>query len=479
MNFGTMVAKKHFPHLLTALYFICGIIVIFMFPGTGDSGDSIMHYLFARHAPAHPELFFDLWAKPVAVLLSSPFAQFGFPGMKLFNLLAGSCAAFLAYKTAEAMGMANAWLAVLFVVCSPLFFMSNFTGLTEPLFAVVMMAGLLAVVRGNYKTGAVVIAFLPFVRQEGLIILGIATLYLAFRKEWRAIPWLLSGYVFFSITGLIIHRNPFWVFTAMPYLSVDSIYGSGPLFHFVNKLYYVIGLPVYALMVLGLITWCWTWLRVPRIAWPDHSQLITGAFLAFFLFHTLAWFLGLFNSLGLNRVFVGVVPLIAIMALQGYNSAESFARRSSKYFLVIPYFLVGYTLVFPFTGTPASINWKVDMQLRPDQLLADEVADVISKDDFPRGKYYYSYPYMSLALGIDHFDQSRRSNLKDLNPGRLERGDMVVWDSHYGPEDQVSSEQLDQVPGLLKIRELPPENGRVPKIILYKFFPEPTGKEQP
>ena len=48
---------------------------------------SYYDYLFARYAPQHPELFFHHWAKPLFVLLSCPFAQFGFIGVKVFNFI--------------------------------------------------------------------------------------------------------------------------------------------------------------------------------------------------------------------------------------------------------------------------------------------------------------------------------------------------------------------------------------------------------
>ena len=57
-----------FPILF--VYVVAAAFTIFYFNGTGDSGDSPMHYLFAKYAPKHPELYFDHWAKPLFVLLA-------------------------------------------------------------------------------------------------------------------------------------------------------------------------------------------------------------------------------------------------------------------------------------------------------------------------------------------------------------------------------------------------------------------------
>ena len=90
-------------YALLALYAGCAVATILFFNGTGDEGDSVHHYLFARYAPLHPALFMDHWAKPLYVLLACPFAQFGFVGAKIFNVLAMMGAMWFTYLTAQAL----------------------------------------------------------------------------------------------------------------------------------------------------------------------------------------------------------------------------------------------------------------------------------------------------------------------------------------------------------------------------------------
>ena len=73
--------------LIMGAWFIVLCLVAIFTNGTGDAGDSVQHYLFSKSAFKHPELFLDHWAKPIFVLLSAPFAQLGFVGMKIFNCL--------------------------------------------------------------------------------------------------------------------------------------------------------------------------------------------------------------------------------------------------------------------------------------------------------------------------------------------------------------------------------------------------------
>ena len=88
---------KNIIYIVLFIYIVIAVLTIIFFNGTGDAGDSIYHYLFAKYAPIHPELFFYHWAKPVYVLLASPFAQFGFTGIKIFNALVSLTTIFLTY----------------------------------------------------------------------------------------------------------------------------------------------------------------------------------------------------------------------------------------------------------------------------------------------------------------------------------------------------------------------------------------------
>ena len=97
--------------IILPLYSLLFLLVLFTFEGTGDAGDSIHHYLYARYAPYHPELFFDHWAKPLYVLLAAPFAAFGFEGVKGMNILASIGTAYFVFRSAQKLNLPGAWMA--------------------------------------------------------------------------------------------------------------------------------------------------------------------------------------------------------------------------------------------------------------------------------------------------------------------------------------------------------------------------------
>ena len=125
-------------------------------PFETDTGDSVVHYFFARYAFQNPMLFLDHWAKPFFTLLASPFAQFGFSGMKLFNGLAGLLSAWLAYCIARKLDLKFAWLAIIFVLFSPLHILLNFFQDIRNLFSGLMLiASVYLVVIQTACTGSI------------------------------------------------------------------------------------------------------------------------------------------------------------------------------------------------------------------------------------------------------------------------------------------------------------------------------------
>src|ERR1700728_3494281 len=130
--------EKKFISFFIPASFLLLIIFIFLFPGTIDSGDSVMHYLFARFAINHPASFLDSWAKPLYVLLATPLTQLGFKGIKLFNSLNTIISMSAAYLIAKRLNIKNSWLVPVLLLLAPMNFALSFSGLTEPLFASVL-----------------------------------------------------------------------------------------------------------------------------------------------------------------------------------------------------------------------------------------------------------------------------------------------------------------------------------------------------
>src|SRR3989338_1932398 len=247
-DFGK-ISKNSALYLALLAYLSIALFVVFYFNGTGDAGDSVLHYLFARYAPEHPELYFNHWAKPLYVLLASPFAQFGFIGIKLFNVFVTLFTIYFTYKISAQAGIRNGIFHSVFFLCAPVCFALTFSGLTEPLFALFLSMGIYGVMRNSWITAAIIISFLPFIRSEGLIICAIFSFYFILKHQWKTLPFLLVGHLAYSLAGYFVYKDLFWVFSKIPYAHLSSTYGHGTLFHFANELNYLVGIPIYFLQI--------------------------------------------------------------------------------------------------------------------------------------------------------------------------------------------------------------------------------------
>ncbi|MCR9171021.1 MAG: hypothetical protein NXI10_00900 [bacterium] len=441
--------KSNILWISLGLYAVFATGIITMFNGTGDSGDSVLHFLFAQSAPNHPELYLNHWAKPVFTLLASPFAQFGFVGMKVFNALTVLLTLFFTYRAAEKWKLNRPVLVIVFIVCAPLLIRHTFSGLTEPLFAMFIAWGVYLVARNKWLLVCIVVSFLPFVRSEGLIVMTAFGLLLLVQKQWKYIPWLLFGHVAYSLVGWFHYKDILWVFTKIPYASARSIYGKGDLLHFVDQLPFVIGVPAVLFLAVGIGRLLHQLFR-KQFHTELHTLVLYG-FLSYFVAHSLFWYLGIFNSMGLNRVLLGVMPFMAILCLVGFNTLvdllpNMIVRR------VIFTVLTIILLSFPVWDNPSAVHWKRDMNLSGEQKVARK-ATLYAKSLNSEGRYLYLPPYVSMELNIDHFDTKRRT---DINPATIQvatSGDVLIWDNWFSVVDaHVTQKMIEESGAFQKLR---------------------------
>ena len=181
------------------------------------------------------------------------------------------------------------------------------------------------------------------------------------------------------------------------------MYGSGKLFHFVEKLIYVLGVPLLILFWMGMIAFGWKSLK--KKIDLETTVLVFGGFWCFFVAHSLLWYLGIFNSMGLKRVLIGVMPLMAITMLYGFNFlTDDLLKKWHIPQKITKGAFLFYMLLFPFTNNPAAINWKKDMQLSMEQQAAIEIANFLDNNENDH-RLMYAHPYLSEVLNIDHFDR--------------------------------------------------------------------------
>ena len=458
--------------LLLALFLVFGVIIIIGFDGTGErgSGDSILHYLYAKHALTMPELLLNHWAKPLFTLCAMSFAQFGIIGMKVFNLIISALTILFTYKTAQKLDIKLPIIVGLILFFTPLFLALTFSGLTEPLFAFALMLGIYLAIDNKMLSASIVLSFLPFIRSEGLILIGVFALFLLLKKHWKYIPLLLTGHIIYSIVGSFYYSDILWVFTKIPYAKMSSTYGDGGLFHFTHQLFYVIGAPIYVLLIAGLLVILYRIIKVKNYLWSTTSILIMGSFAAFFVAHSLFWYLGIFNSMGLKRVLICVAPQISIIALIGFNGLTEntffksiILKRSLQTFLVLA------ILIFPFSGNKAGIDFEKDFELSPSQKSAIDATSYISTLKGENSTFVFSDPYLAEQLDINYFDKNIRVELSFDKIHEVNSNEIIIWDSWFSiVENGISQETIENVVELKKVKTFSTQDGGTSYIVFVK-----------
>ena len=460
----------------TSISFIGAILVLVALnmEGTGGGGDSTFHYQYSKYALQHPENFFDHWAKPVYTMLAFPFTIFGFKGIMVFNILMSLIACVFTYKTLQIFNTKNSqWIAIILYSIT-LYVTVTLSGLTEPLSAAMLMLSIYLIVKNKNILGVSIISFIPFVRSEGLIILGVFFIYLLLSKKIKYIPFLVIGHLMMSVIGSFYYNDLLWVFNKIPYAQLGSVYGKGNWFHFIEQLFFQMGFVEYSLFIIGGISMI-NFLFKNNKNTPFFNEklwLIYGCFMAFFIAHTCFWALGIFNSMGLSRVFVFVMPLMAIIVLDGYNFIELLTLKlNNKLVYFIKYIIIFLLIIFPFLNGPSSYKIPENFELESTQKVVKNNVVPFLKKYHPNKTVIIADVGISFFLNIDPFDKKSCKMFYDItNFNLIDSNHVVIWDNWFSPvEYNTPFEKLTQC-NTLKMDTIfynSNKNGRVVEYVIF------------
>lgn len=428
------------------LFAITALTIHFLSSGVFDMGDGILHYQIARYSWVHPHLFIDHWGKPFFTLLSSPFAQFGYTGSVVFNILCASLTLWVIARIGMHLKLFFSSTAVIFAGFSPLFFSVSISGLTEPLFALVVSGSILLIVTGRFRLAAIVVSFLPFVRTEGFILLPLFGLLLLIRSQFVAILLLAVGTLIYSFIGGFILGDFLWVVHDNPYKGAKDIYGTGSIFHFISRNEMILGTSGVVLFITGTLFYIYIFFSKKDYSrfLPEEILLIYGCFLTYFIMHSIFWHWGLFGSLGLVRVIAGVSPLAALISVSTFRSIQ-LVKSKTRYMIVI-LVVAGCIINIIQTLNQSKIPFVIDNESKPLFAAVAFAKSRIKSNDL----IYAHHPYGIHLLDRDPFDQTSIRNYWTLisDSAILKIGTYVLWDSHFAPECGLPLEKVQKIRGL-------------------------------
>jgi Gpi18-like mannosyltransferase len=402
MNDKKFIGKIKFAE---PFYVFCGLIVLFIYfstlaylsKGSHGGADCYAHYKIAHYAFKYPRLFLDLWGKPIFTLFSSPFAQFGFTGIKIFNIICALVSGWFCYRICKKLNLNDSPLVIILLCFAPMYFVVSISVLTEIAFSLVLILAIYLFLEKKYVWSAIIISLLPFARQEGIVVFPLFLLMLLIRKQYKAIPFLTFGFLIFSSIGYFYYNDFLWVIHQNPYNGDVDIYGHGELMHFVSSYKEILGIPLSILFLIGIIQLIYKCITF-RKGHPfllEEIVLIFGSAAIYIAGHSYVWWKGLHGSLGITRVMAGVIPAIAIVCLEGYNLLRNLFsfNKIARYALTI--FILVIVIYTPIEAKLAPIP------IGEDQEVMEETSEWLEQTPYSNNLTYYFDPFFSYALHKD------------------------------------------------------------------------------
>ena len=427
-------SNKYFAPVV--LLIIAVVLIVMQWLSTGISGetDSVTHYQMARYAFNHPEYFLNHWGKPLFTILSSPLAQFGYTGSVAFNLICGLLTAWFAYLIAKRMEYRHAWVAVVFTIFTPVYMFIMFSSLTEILFSLVLISAIYLFISKRFIGSAIVISLIPFARTEGMMFVVLFIPALLRMKQYESLPFLLTGFIAFSIAGWPQYHDFLWFFTKMPYSSSGSeLYGSGSFWYYFSKLNDILNYPLLILSITGLI-YILANLRkglknLHDIKYVTLYFLIIPSFFGFILAQSFLWWQGLMGVLASTRFMACVLPLSALIALTGFEWLMGKAKVNKVIYLLSGIFILSMVVYQPFKHkilpTKTAMNFAI----------MENLAGWLKNSPYSNHRAIYTDPMFPHYMNIDPFDQKKCFkiyNYQNSNPASfLKPGELLIWDAQF------------------------------------------------
>lgn len=424
------------------------ILTVLQWLSTGISGetDSVTHYQMARFAFKHPEYFLNHWGKPLFTILSSPFAQFGYTGAVAFNLTCGLATAWIAYLIAKRLEYRHAWVAIVFTVFTPVYLFIMYSSLTEILFSLVLISGIYLFISKRFIWSAVVISLIPFARTEGMMFIVLFIPALIRMKQYKSLPFLLTGFIVFSVAGWPLYHDFLWFFTQMPYSnSASELYGSGSFWYYFSRLNDILNYPLLLLSIIGLIFIIANLQKglknLQNIKYVTLYFLILPSLFGFILAQSFLWWQGIMGVLSSTRFMACVLPLNALIALTGFEWVMDKAKSSKLIYLILAIFILSLVVYQPFKHkilpTKTALNFAV----------MEKLTTWLKSTPYNNRRAIYTDPMFPHYMNIDPFDQEKCFkiyNFQNADPALLLKpGELLIWDAQFaGYEGRLPFDSL-------------------------------------
>ena len=401
-----------------------------------DYGDGVQHYLIARYSWKHSHLFLDLWGKPLFTLFASPFAQFGWKGIIVFQLLCGIITSIFGFLIAQKLEFKASYLIPVFIFFSPIYFNVINTGLTELFFSCLLILSLWFFVTKKYSASVILYSFLPYARIEGVFVMPLMVIGLYLKEKIKLVPLLFTGTIIITLIGWPYYKD--WLWVIHKNYSIGKDYDiKGSFFHYFKQYKLIFGLwHTYALL-LGIMWILIDFFIKHKKEYIVEKGMLIGHLVLIFLAHSFFfWFPDINSNLGMLRFLSMVVPLSAILSTNMFNFNFDFSTKYSKY---SKHFILGFSSIYAILLIKQIFNpYTYPYQASDEETVIQHSLPFIKKLNPENKKIYYHHPLFPYLLKFDPFDSNKSitfyaGTLQEYSS--IPDSSIILWDSHCGPQE--------------------------------------------
>lgn len=406
--------------------------------------DGGQHFLFARWAWVHHELFVGVWSRPLFTTVYALPALLGYRAARLFTVLLCLLMSWQTWRLAEDFRLARAPLAIALLWLQPSFFLFCADTMTEPIFALVYVIALRLHHRGYVKAGMLTASLLILARPEGFF-LGVlwGVWVLREKRAWLFVasqrqapihallkvlaPTLLlaTGAVLWWLAAWLITGDPLFIKHNWPpvWSATESVYGARGWLSYPSRLPEIVGLFLLPVFLYGLI-----WLLRRR-----GLGTLTSTFLLLFGLHTLMRAYGLMGSDGYPRYLVGIAPAIALITLVGWNELAGLFAHTSRLFRTTSVALIITLSAYTNFVYADGAEWSRDARA----LTAMHAWWEAQPNKPVINRFIWSKAYADILFDRDpwenpEFTYQRAANIERLR--HLPAGTLAMWEERVGPK---------------------------------------------
>jgi hypothetical protein len=335
---------------------------------------------------------------------------------------------------------------MIFTIFAPVYLFIMFTSLTEIFFSFVLVAAIYLFIRKRFIWSAIVISLIPFVRTEGFMYIVLFIVPLVWTKQYKSLPFLLTGFIIFSIAGWPLYQDPFWFFTKMPYSSAGSeLYGRGSFWYYFKNMNSILDYPLIILCIVGIISLILNLRKglknLSDIKYITLYFLVIPSFFGFILAQSFLWWQGMMGVLASTRFIACVLPLSAILAVAGFEKIMDKAK-----FNRIVYIIMGAFIISLIIYKPINVG-KVPMKTGLNFAVMEELTNWLKSTHYANRRALYSDPMFPFYMDIDPYDTKRCFRVysyKNTDPATLlEKGELLIWDAQFsGFEGKLTYDSL-------------------------------------